>query len=364
MVRYYHITDTVFTTHDYPAHRPARIVARIPSELSHLMKAVSIDQPSSVRVIEAAPRDPAPHEVRIKVSLVGICATDAHILHGGFPTAKYPVRPGHEVTGLVDAIGEEVTGLRIGDRVVLDPGVPCRVCRLCREGRFNLCEDRNAVGITLEGGAADSLTVPAENCYRIASEVPPEAAVLTEPLACVVHAFDLVRPPAGVDVLIFGAGAIGMLAGFVARALSAASVSLIDLDPIRVERAKSAGFEAASSADELPHQDWGLAVDATGAIPAMRDALTRLRRGGTLLQIGVARPDATLEIKPYEIFARELTIVGSLTTRYSFPRAIALLERGAVDASLIVGMPFPVSDYAKAIYSAGQGATLKVTVAP
>ncbi len=328
------------------------------------MEAVIIDQPGSVRVAEVEPPAPAAGEVRLRVELVGICATDVHILHGSFPTAGYPITPGHEAVGVVESLGAGVAELAIGDRVVIDPGVPCGVCRLCRQGRLNLCEHRNAIGITLTGASAELVTVPAPNCHRVLPGTEPRAAVLTEPLACVVHAFDLVRDPAGADVLVYGGGTIGLLAAFVARSLGAASVSVIELDAARAPKAARAGFSSAASADALPQQDWGLVVDATGAVPAIRDGVTRLQRGGTLLQIGVARPEAILELHPYEVFQKELTITGSLTTRYSFPRALDLLARGAVDADVILGEPFPLTQYAEAIDSAGRGETLKVTIAP
>ncbi len=328
------------------------------------MKAVVIDAPSRVRVGEIDPRSPQRGEVRIAVSLVGVCATDVHILHGSFPTAHYPLTPGHEVTGRVVELGDGVTALAVGDEVVVDPGLPCLVCRLCREGRLNLCENRNAIGISLTGGAAEFLTLPAANCHRVLPGTPEGAAVIAEPLACVVHAFDLVRPPQGQDVLVYGVGTIGLLAGIVARSLGAASVSFVELDEGRAAKAERIGARYASSASDLEIEDWGLVVDATGAPPAISDGLTRLRRGGTFLQVGVARAEATVELKPYEMFQRELTIVGSMTTRYSFPRSLALLASGQVDHTLITGEPYALADYAEAIDSAGRGQTLKVTVAP
>ncbi len=328
------------------------------------MRAVVIDKPGSVELKEVQAAEPGPGEVRIRVALVGICATDVHILHGTFPTASYPLTPGHEVTGTIEAVGPEVDWLAVGDDVVMDPGVPCGVCRRCHEGRFNLCEHREAFGITLTGGDAELLVVPARNCYQVLPGTPPSAAVLAEPLSCVVHGFDLVRDPAGDDVLIYGGGAIGLLAAFVARDLGAGSVSIVELDETRAEIACSAGFAAAPRADDLEPDDWSLVVDATGVVPAISDGLTRLQRGGTFLQLGVAHPGAVVEVHPYTVFQRELTIVGSLTTRNSFPRALRMLARGAVDAALVTGEPFPVSRFAEAIESAGRGRVLKATVAP
>ena len=328
------------------------------------MKAAVIDAPSRVGVREIDSPVPRAGEVRIAVAMVGICATDAHIFHGTFPSANYPVTPGHEATGRVVNIGDGVTALAVGDDVVVDPGLPCLVCRLCREGRLNLCENRNAIGISRTGGAAEFLTLPSANCHRLLPGTPSGAAVLAEPLACVVHAFDLVRSPQGQDVLVYGAGTIGLLAGIVARSLGAASVSFVELDERRGAKAASIGAGFATAADDLPPLDWGLVVDATGAAPAISDGLRRLRRGGTFLQVGVARPDVSVDLRPFDLFQRELTVVGSMTTRYSFPRSLALLASGQVDPALIVGEPFALADYAEAIDSAGRGETLKVTVSP
>jgi 2-desacetyl-2-hydroxyethyl bacteriochlorophyllide A dehydrogenase len=330
------------------------------------MKAVVIPSPSVVEVQELGALAPGSDDVLIAVALVGICATDLHILDGHFPTARYPITPGHEVTGTVVEIGDGVTTLAVGDRIVIDPGVPCGSCRLCRDGRPNLCENRNAFGITFAGGAAEFLTLPATSCHLVLPGTPPEVAVLAEPLACVTHAFDLVRDPAGEDVLIYGAGTIGLLATFVAVHLGAASVSVVELDERRREKSLRAGAVAsAASADEFaPRADWGLVIDATGAPAAISDGIDRVRRGGTFLQIGVAHPERSIDLKPYDVFSRELSIVGSMTTRYSFPRALSLLASGAVDASLITGEAFPLSRYAEAAEAARQGETLKVTVSP
>lgn len=328
------------------------------------MRAVSIDAPGSLRVVESARPEPGEGEVLIAVELVGICATDVHILHGSFPSASYPITPGHEVTGRVAAVGAGVETLAVGDAVVVDPGLPCGACRSCRTGRPNLCEHRQAIGITRSGGAAESVIVPAGNCHRVLPGTPEGAAVLAEPLACVVHAFDLVRPVQGQDVLIYGAGTIGLLAGIVAGSLGAASVSFVELDGDRAARAERIHAAFAGSADDLDGSEWDLVVDATGAGPAIADGLTRLRRGGTLLQIGVARPDTTVALSPFQLFQRELSVVGSMTTRYSFPRALSLLAGGTVDHTLLTGEPYSLADYATAIDAAGRGRTLKVTVDP
>ena len=125
------------------------------------MRAVLIDGPAALDLVDVPDPEPGAGEVVLGVALTGVCGTDLHILDGHFATARYPIIPGHEVTGTVLARGPGVADLDEGDRVVVDPGVPCTTCLLCRRGRPNLCERRNAVGITRDGGAAERVVVAA-----------------------------------------------------------------------------------------------------------------------------------------------------------------------------------------------------------
>lgn len=329
------------------------------------MHAVTIRRPGDLHVGEVAEPEPGPGDVVLEVGLTGVCGTDLHILDGHFPTARYPVVPGHEVTGRVVRVGAEVTRIAVGARVVVDPGLPCRMCVPCRRGRLNLCEHREAVGVTRAGGAAQRVVVPATSCHVIPEHVPDEVAVLGEPLACVVHALDLVPPVGGERVLVYGAGTIGLLAALTVRHLGAAGVTVVDPSESRRARlARHASVVVAPSADDAPEPEWDLVVDATGVPAAIADGLGRVARGGTFLQIGVAAPTATVEISPYQVFARELRVQGSMTTWYSFPRAVELLASGALDLDGVVGPRVPLAEYVRAIDLARGGEHLKVVVDP
>ncbi|WP_162606290.1 alcohol dehydrogenase catalytic domain-containing protein [Jiangella asiatica] len=322
-------------------------------------------EPGSVRVGPADDPRPGPGEVTVEVALTGICGTDLHILDGEFATARFPVTPGHEVTGSVVEAGPGVTGPRPGDRVVVDPGVPCRACAWCREGRLNLCANRLAIGVSLPGGAAELVAVPAINCHVVDPAVDDRTAVLTEPLACVLHAFDLAPSPAAAEVLVYGAGTVGLLTAQMARRLGADRVTVVDPNESRLPGARKAGAdEALPDARESAVDAWPLVLDASGAGPAIGDGLRRLRRGGTFVQIGVAAPTTEVPLSPYEVFAGELTIRGSMTTRDTFARAVRTLVAGAVDTSMIVGTAVPLSRYAEALDLARSGESLKVVVEP
>ncbi len=329
------------------------------------MRSVQITAPGEVVIVDAEPTAPGTGEVQIRVELFGVCATDAHILHGSFPTAKYPVRPGHEATGTVAQVGEGVSHVQVGDRVVIDPGSPCGTCYSCRDGRFNLCEDRHAFGIDLLGAGAEFITLPAKNVLPI-GDVPFHSAVLAEPLACVVHGMDMVPDVMGRRVLVVGAGTIGLLALIVARSQGARTIAVVDTNEARLATAAATGADVTSSnlAEQIAGRDWDLTIDATGVPAVIGTLLEGLRRGGTHLQLGVADPDKTLPLSPYLVFARELHIQGSMTTRHSFPRAIEILQAGLVDGTVFTSEPFALEDYPAAIAQAGSGVTPKIVVTP
>lgn len=330
------------------------------------MKAAVLEGPAQLSVRAQPEPSPGPGEVLVTVSLLGICGSDLHIVDGHMPTARYPLIPGHEATGTVLAAGPGVLAVGQGDRVVIDPGLPCEACTPCREGRANLCEDRGAIGLTRDGAAASLVRVPAAHCYAIPASVSDKRAVLAEPLACVLHGLDLVPPPVATDVLVYGAGTVGLLLTRLIQRLGASTVTVVDTNSARLAGATAAGATGVMdrASDIGGDRRFDLVVDATGAPAAIADGLGRLRRGGTYLQMGVAPPEATVPVSPYWLFQHEVAIVGSMTTRGTFPRAIRLLADGVIDADALVADPLPLDDYAEAIDRVRHGAPHKVTVSP
>lgn len=328
------------------------------------MRAVLIEGPSVVKLTDVPAPDPRAGEVVLDVALTGICGTDLHIIDGHFPTARYPLIPGHELIGVVAAVGTGVDALAVGARVVVDPGLPCTTCLLCRRGQPNLCERRHAIGISRDGGAAEQVVVPAVNCHLLADGLEAPAAVLAEPLACVLHAFERVAPPLARRVLIYGAGPIGLLAVQVARRLGADVVDVVDPNGDRLAIAGGLGADQTVVPGGIPEglADWDLVVDASGAPAAISDGLERVQRGGTFLQLGVAPGEAVVPMAPYRVFAREIMIVGSMTTQHTFPGALRLLAGGIIDADAIVEPAMPLSDYQAAVDRVRGGNSLKVVV--
>ena len=153
------------------------------------MRAISIVTPGEIEAIEVPDPSPDTSEVVVEVAAVGICGTDLHIFEGEF-APKFPIIPGHEIAGTVVEVGKDVSHVKIGDQVAVDPSIFCGECFYCKRGRGNLCEKWNALGVSMPGGAAQFLLAPKKNVYKISDGVELKTAVLIEPLSCAVRGFD------------------------------------------------------------------------------------------------------------------------------------------------------------------------------
>jgi len=331
------------------------------------MKAVVIEQPNSVSVEKIADPTPAEGQVVMKVEACGICGTDIHVIRGEFAPTRYPIVPGHEFCGEVVALGAGVGNLRVGDFVAADPSLFDGTCRQCRLGRFNLCENWNAIGVgSVNGACAELVAVPATNAFRLPAELPRHWGALVEPLSCAVHGLDQINVHAADDYLIYGAGTMGLLLAQLVKESGAGSLDMVERNPHRHDLAKRlAADRIAASADELdrPH-GWDVVIDATGAIPAIEDGLRRVARGGTFLVFGVANADATATFSPFRVYNDEITIVGSMAVLHSFERALALFAKGAIDCDALITNRYKLDEYPAAIDTFLAGSGLKVQVAP
>ncbi|HET8523326.1 MAG TPA: alcohol dehydrogenase catalytic domain-containing protein, partial [Thermomicrobiales bacterium] len=208
------------------------------------MRAVIVEKPGVIRIEEASDPEVGPKDVLVKVAACGICGTDLHIIDGEFPPTTYPIIPGHEFGGTVVAIGDEVIGVKPGDRVGVDPTLNCGECYFCQRGQGNLCERWNAVGVGHHpGGFAEYVAVPERSVYPLPSTMPFKAAALIEPVSCVVHGMHLLQPKPGDSYVIYGAGPMGLQNAQVARFNGARVVAIIDINPHRLDIARSFGFD-------------------------------------------------------------------------------------------------------------------------
>jgi 2-desacetyl-2-hydroxyethyl bacteriochlorophyllide A dehydrogenase len=330
------------------------------------MKAVVFEEPGRIAVTQLPDPKPEETDAILRVEACGICGTDLHLLQGDISQATYPVVPGHEFCGEVVAVGDRVTNLRVGDFVAVDPNLPDGTCVFCRVGRTNLCENYRALGVTLNGAAAELVRVPSHVAFRLPGDLPRAWGTLVEPLSCAVHGFDQIGVRLADRYLIYGAGTMGLMLAQLARAAGAAAVDMVDKNPARFQLASQLGADRiATSADTYDQSGgWEVVIDATGALPAIEDGLARVRRGGTFLVFGVAAAEAQARFTPFRVYRDEIRIIGSMAVLNSFERALALLVRGAIDCEAMISHRFSLDDYGRAIESFKRGAGLKIQVAP
>ncbi|MEI3871513.1 alcohol dehydrogenase catalytic domain-containing protein [Microbacterium sp. CCNWLW41] len=304
-----------------------------------------------------------PGEAVVDVRATGICGTDVHIAHDEY-AHRTPVVLGHEVLGVVSAVGSEEDVDWIGSVVAVETYFSaCERCEQCRAGKRNLCELRRSIGSFRDGGFAEQLRVPVLNLHRL-PETPGELdGVLSEPLACVAQC--LLDPPVvqpGDRVLVTGPGAMGQLAAQVARACGGI-VTLAGL-PADAERlAVAAELGLGTTTETPPTEAFDVVVECSGAAPAAAGALRAARRGGRYVQVGIFGRDVTL---PFDlVLYKELVVTsGFASTPASWRAAMRLIAAGAVVLTPLVTRRVGIEDFREALDAAERGEGLKTVIVP
>lgn len=332
------------------------------------MRAVQIEKPGVVRVVDLPEPEPGPGEIVVEVGACGICGTDVHIADGEFPPTPYPIVPGHEFAGTVAATGPGVRDLREGQSVAVDPSLFCGSCRFCRVGRGNLCERWAAIGDTVDGAFAERVRVPAANAYLLPDGMSFSEGALIEPLSCAVHGLDRLEARSGDSVLVYGAGTMGLMLAQLARHGGAGLVALCDVNPSRLDRAREFGFSAVGTSLEelLAFAPGGFdrVIEATGVTRVVESAFAAVAKGGTLLIFGVSPGGETARLEPFRIYNQEISIIGSMAVLHSFGRALEMLRAGAIDADRMVSHSFSLEEFPSALELVRKGSGLKVQVTP
>jgi 2-desacetyl-2-hydroxyethyl bacteriochlorophyllide A dehydrogenase len=331
------------------------------------LRAVVISTPGQFSVTDVPEPSPRAGELIVAPRAVGICGTDLHIVDGEFPPAPYPLIPGHEFAGEVVALGADVDGVRVGDRVAVDPSLFCGQCRYCRRQRGNLCEKWGAIGDTVDGAFAELVRVPARNAWPIGEAMSWAAGALVEPLSCVVHGLRRARMQPGSELLIVGAGTIGLLHLQAARYGGAASIAVVDTDPARRRLAEHFGADVvADSVASLVEDRHGVGyeyvIEATGVPAAVSSALDGVCRGGVLLVLGVAPADATVAVSPFQIYNDEISIIGSMAVLDTFEPALRIMQAGQVRADEMVTLSAPLENFGVALEAVRSRSGLKTQV--
>jgi len=252
----------------------------------------------------------------------------------------------------VAAVGAEVSRFKVGDRVTADPNVPCGRCTFCQRNEPNQCRDLRAIGVTGNGGFAQYVAAPEGNVFSI-GDLAFDAAALIEPLACVVWGLKQVEIQPGDSVLLFGAGPMGCLLLQAVRCAGAARVTVIDPVQWRLDLARSLGAtDAYLPGDHLgqvleKHEPYGydVVVDATGVPAVLEAAFAYTKPRGKFWVFGVTPAGTQIRVPAYDIFRKDLKIIGSFAVNRTFPQAITLIQSGAVQVTPLISQRLPLREF-------------------
>ena len=323
--------------------------------------------------IESAvkPRISADEDVLLRVERASICGTDIHILA---TPPGHPATPGsilgHEYVATVTEAGAGIGHLRPGDRVVIDPNITCGLCRYCRMGMTNVCENMTTLGIFRHGGLAEFSLAPAKSLHKISHEVSPERATLAEPLSCVLHAFEKAQLTPGENVVILGAGPIGLIFLMLCKIGGAGKVFMIEPVEFRRRTAESFGADGvfdskagniAADIKEITGIGADIVIDAAGTL--LPEALQLVRPGGRVVLFGINQ-HADRQFNQYFTTRYEVTILGSFIQRTEFPKVVRLLESGILPLEKLVTHRLRLDQIGEGFEAMRAGEAIKVVAAP
>jgi L-idonate 5-dehydrogenase len=342
------------------------------------MLAAILHAPRDLRIEELADATPGPGQVSVRIRAGGICGSDMHYyLHGGFGTVRLrePMVLGHEIAGEVLETGPGVTSVQPGDRVAVNPGLPCGHCRYCREGRANQCLDMRFYGSAMrmphvQGGFRQQLVCAESQAVQLPPAMSFETAAFAEPLAVCLHAAAQAGTLQGRRVLVTGTGPIGALAILVARHGGAREVVATDLSPAPLVLARRIGADLALDLRAEPDalapfaRDKGhfdVVFEASGSGAALAGAIQAARPGGTIVQLGLG---GEVPLPVNVLVAKEITLRGTFRFDQEFAWATEFLASGAIDVAPLLTEIVPLREAARAFeLAADRSRAMKVQLA-
>jgi L-iditol 2-dehydrogenase len=338
------------------------------------MKQAVMTAPGQIEFREVDKPSPQDQQVLIDVQRIGVCGSDIHVYHGMHPYTGYPVVQGHEVSGIVAGVGEQVKDVSIGDKVTFTPQVTCGECYPCRHGMYHICESLKVMGFQTGGAAQEFFAVDADKVLKLPDHVSLDQAAMVEPVSVAVHALGRAKEDLqGKRVLVLGAGTIGNLVAQVAKASGARGVMITDISPYKLTMARECGIDFAvnTGQEDLGQamlRDFGpdradLILECVGAQPTITQAVEHARKGTTIVVVGVfgRKPEVDLGL----VQDRELSLVGTLMyQKRDYERAIELVAGGKLCLDHMITHRFSFDEYLKAYETieASNGHYMKVMI--
>lgn len=327
-----------------------------------------------VRDIELS--DLKDNEVLVKNMACGICGTDVHIYHGeaGSATVNPPIVLGHEFSGVIEKVGDKVTAVKVGDHVTIDPNMYCGKCRSCRMGRKQNCENLIALGVNMNGGFAEYTIAPEAQCFTIHKDVDFDVAAMAEPLACVIHGIDQTQLHAGQSVVVIGGGTIGLLMVQMAKLSGAATVVLSE--PVEMRRKLGRKLGADFTIDPIKEDitekmleytgrtGADVVIECVGKVFAAEQAIKFADYGAMVLLFSVPSPNAILNLPLFDLYKKELKLVGSMINPDTHQRAVNLINSGKIKVKELITHVYGLDDLDGAIHKQMSNDSIKVVVHP
>lgn len=286
-------------------------------------------------------------EVLVKVMACGICGTDVHIFEGDEGAAATPSGTvlGHEFSGVVTEIGEGVRNISVGDRVCVDPNKLCGECYYCKNAIGHFCENMIGIGTTVNGGFEQFCAVPQSQIYKIDENTSFEEAAMAEPVSCCMHGIDLCDIKTDDAVVVIGCGMIGLIMLQLAKSAGAAKVIAIEPNKEKRDFALSLGADfcidpGSENAEEVIKQHninrVTKVIECVGRVSTMKQAVSLAGKKSIVMFFGLTAPDDTLDIKPFEIFKKEIEIKASYINPYTQQRAVEMIDSKRIDVKSMI----------------------------
>lgn len=341
------------------------------------MKALVIHAPGDLRIEDVPTPRMLPHQLKVRVRCGGICGSDLHYYqHGGFGTVRIqqPMILGHEVAGVVEAVGSGLGDFTVGQRVAVSPSRPCGLCRYCQQGLQNHCLDMKYYGSAMrmphvQGAFRQELVVDATQAHLLADRVSDAEGALAEPLSVALHAVRRAGPLVGKNVLITGCGPIGALLVVAARRAGATHITVTDVAAAPLRSAVKVGADetidvaqdgAALQRYEADKGFFDVLFEASGNEKALTGALGSLRPRGVIVQVGLG---GTMALPINTIVAKEFDLRGAFRFHEEFATAVALLNKGLVDVRPLISASLPYRDASRAFaLAADRSQAMKVVL--
>ncbi|GAA0706326.1 zinc-dependent alcohol dehydrogenase family protein [Paraclostridium ghonii] len=301
----------------------------------------------SMKVEETVKPNIEENDILIKVMACGVCGTDVHIYEGdeGAAACTPPTTLGHEFSGIVEAIGEGVTNIKVGEKVCVDPNNICGECYYCREGIGHFCESMIGIGTTTNGGFSQYCAVNKKQVHKIGEHTTFEAGAMAEPVACCLHGIDMSDIKPGSNVMVIGGGMIGLIMLQLAKIEGANKIIL--LEPVQGKRDMARKLGADICIDPLNEDVESIlksnkierintVIECAGLKSTIKQAIEYAGKKSTVMMFGLTKPNDTIDIKPFDIFKKEIVLKSSFINPYTQDRAIKLIDSGKLDVTSMV----------------------------